>query len=1381
MRALSFCLALSLTGFVLTVTAQLDERGGTTIYPGAPPPDDAQLEERVKKTKHSLPWAETITRERSGVQGFGRETTIVTHTPKHKNTPAADYMPDVILNPTPAAELEERDMKPTHSLPWTETSTQHVPGLHGLPGYKHTWTITHHAEQTHVAEYLAEDTPLAAPSKTHSSKSGHMSINPSPPPFYVPPVIMRDDEAPVDADAAETAVRKTITIHNPFTKIKTHHEQRQVVRDDETLVDVDEAEAVARTMITNYPTVPSFRPKTVTHHEQREVVDDTSAHYAHGISGGIVVGASMTEYDSYDGVIGQHATRADAILPTDSAVTGHDAEGVSGDILAGASVSEFDIHDEAIGQRDTSSGPMDEAEYCLKYADDTTQCLQDVCDNHDMQVCHWPWDTDKRDDVSSDPKTMIKIVSTTHSTRSILHNIPYCLHGTEPECPTHLAQASPSTKAALPADADEDLHARDLGQPHSTVTSTITAASIQKPIETPHPSGFWDHVTSLFGSEDDDVETWVDENFDKRTAGPKPVSSFFLCPGPCTDCGSFESFVGNGAAPTPGTDFGAGHDEQHKRRLPADVLMSAGHASTMPHRQKRQASAQPTLAATSANSQGNAGPTATFTYEDDGTQTVTRYTQPSMATMIGSDTLIPTTDSDGNPGWVTRTGDWASSTTTATVPGLTGTKVITSSPVSVSVFTQTVTASPSSALSSSSVSTTTVTVSSSSAPSSSSVGGMTETVIANSSSALPTPTKVITTVTEVVFDPLRRCTRTMNPWLSTATVVNIADSEFNITKSTQKLNNGTVIVAPPSPQATLFPISRHKNFVQDLLNLALSADQLGDSDRGILNTDMDSLHKNQPHINWVVVAELAYVLRQSHQSIDRDLADKVSVLWVLTHPELSKRDDSDLVPITTPAPAVFKRGDHHKRHSSAHTVYDSTHGRPQPVTNGNNVTVWATPTNSFFDYPWAARQSHIPKPPACVKGNSEHDKTRCLYQKCMLKHYKPINITTAYPAAVLQDYGRDNTDYAYVTQSTSLTRPHWGTTIPGFTYYPLKPTVTLGGKNGQPTPAMVPDVPSVDINDAGWRHGWKHGGLMNKIGKLDDKYLKTYWDRFRSNKNFCWDQCTCCSACQREAKHRWWKNPLIWTLIGTLTLLLALALLACLCCGHLFRKYRRRRRQNQNPQKSWHDYVPAAVPYFGRRNRPQAVVIDPATGQPIATFATQTTEGHGIDPTLAAAGGVAAGAALANEKHEGGGNADTPAPATVVVTQAVPADDGRGTMGRKAEEGRSKVQFADGGAPVAPQQVVATAPTGQQVVVTAAPAPTPAPATTEQVVTSPAPAPAPASTEHVEPITAHHDGAYDGAYDGVPTGRQMADMGSMRGRKRNRNNGAQGDCLNIPF
>ncbi|SMR42778.1 unnamed protein product [Zymoseptoria tritici ST99CH_1E4] len=186
----------------------------------------------------------------------------------------------------------------------------------------------------------------------------------------------------------------------------------------------------------------------------------------------------------------------------------------------------------------------------------------------------------------------------------------------------------------------------------------------------------------------------------------------------------------------------------------------------------------------------------------------------------------------------------------------------------------------------------------------------------------------------------------------------------------------------------------------------------------------------------------------------------------------------------------------------------------------------------------------------------------------------------------------------------------------------------------------------------------------------------------------CYDEKSCydyCIADYEEHKH----GMKFWLLTVALPIGLLMLVALCCCGGLLHRKRRKQPVDEKNP------------------NAVQVVT-------------TQAVE------TPAAAGAAAAAAA------RGGGN---------------PA--GAGTMGRQAEEGRSRVHFPEEGAGGAGQTVT---PAGQ-----AAAAPV------EKVVQVPVTtAEKAAGAEHVEHVPGH-----DGA-DGHRTGSEMMDMGSLRGRKKNR-------------
>lgn len=759
--------------------------------------------------------------------------------------------------------------------------------------------------------------------------------------------------------------------------------------------------------------------------------------------------------------------------------------------------------------------------------------------------------------------------------------------------------------------------------------------------------------------------------------------------------------------------------------------------------------------------------TVTVTYEDDGTTTVTRYSQSAASdgpiatvTMISHDdtrqaTLIPTYDSAGNPLFITRTGNFASTTTTMTPPGLIDTRT----PI---------------------------------VP-----------VTATSTTTLPAVTKITTsTVTEMMF-PFQTCRKTFDPSLTTAVMANIGGKNVTITKATQMIGNNTQVVTKPVPHATLYPISSYQDFVFELLELATQMDAIDYGHRHILDSDMGSLRGQMPYVDWFKVAELAYILRQHHKAVDGDMASKVALMWVLERSEQSTTPSSNAALVTL-APKLLEARKHKSPALVATETFMNINGTVFPVhASATRLANGTMATAVPFDYNWAAQQEPIPTPPACQKSNKGiYNKRKCRYQECMLKHYKPIQIATVYPAAVLQDSGSDCTGYGYVTQSTRLVNAHFGTTKTHATYYPMKPTVTATKRDLQPTMAVVRDLPD--------GRGW--------------------WERIVHHPEgdpTCWNQATCCKECCKLTKHDPW-NLMMWASIAAAVLLTLIALLMAGCTGLLWRRHSRTKQSD--PNHSMLDHIPAAVPYFGRRNRQHAAnAVDPATGQPVGNGGSQQGGGGGgssVDPALAAAGGAAAGSALTSEKQNGGAGGGSGGQAGNAGGQtgnggqagsgaggAAGGDDGRGTMGRKAEEGRGKVSFADGGAAGAGQGggtgqaggagqtggasdagqaggdggrgLVTTTPSGEETN-TSAPADgatsttgdkaIPASGPTEQVVTTSTANPA--SDAHAEPVTAHHDGTYDA----FPTGRQMvapADMGSMRGRKKHRHNGGyNNDVLN---
>ncbi|KAK1816386.1 hypothetical protein LTR12_009165 [Friedmanniomyces endolithicus] len=435
-------------------------------------------------------------------------------------------------------------------------------------------------------------------------------------------------------------------------------------------------------------------------------------------------------------------------------------------------------------------------------------------------------------------------------------------------------------------------------------------------------------------------------------------------------------------------------------------------------------------------------------------------------------------------------------------------------------------------------------------------------------------------------------------------------------------------------------------------------------------------------------------------------------------------------------------------------VVTGTDGSPTtitrlPATVGN--TVYANMTTSLWDYAWAAQQTQIPDPPSCH--GPFRNKTQCRYQKCLQQHYKPMNMTTVFQAAKFDsECTRLNVQNPWYTQPTSLTTPHFGTTKEGMLYYPHAPTVV--SKKGSTWVAMATQKPTHDDG--------------KNIGPLNAAKAPS-----------CWDFHTCCAECHVKSRSTGWfgsfKHPfnfhkvLAYLMTAALLGLLGLLASCLLCCLPRFRNHRERRRR--------------AADEVARREK--VTVVDPAPG--VETVVVTTTPGQTIDPATAAA---ATGAAVVA--------------ANQATTSGADPNDGRGTMARRAEEGRGRVQFAPpppggggnnsvvtssgnnpGNDPAAgPGGQVATTVTpgsapdsSDKVTKTATPAEEEksepekaanaeqqkaevASGAPPQVVVTDASAPAGGAA----PVPVH-----DGVYEWPPTtGRQYGDVGSLRGRKRSK-------------
>ena len=340
-----------------------------------------------------------------------------------------------------------------------------------------------------------------------------------------------------------------------------------------------------------------------------------------------------------------------------------------------------------------------------------------------------------------------------------------------------------------------------------------------------------------------------------------------------------------------------------------------------------------------------------------------------------------------------------------------------------------------------------------------------------------------------------------------------------------------------------------------------------------------------------------------------------------------------------------------------------------------------------------------------------YNKTECAIEQCMWNYMKPIQITTVEPQ-VYPDFANGRMGYDYFTHSTHLDQVHWGTSELHGLYYP---TGTAQFKNG--TTHIIRHTPL---------------GMDDKERMQKGIHLAPH----------CSDVESCHDLCIRNRHHHginvghWWYYAL-----GVLFLVIVAGIfLCCLALG--------RRRRQKDPERRR-----AALTDKLRRKpteKPQEVVVNQVTGD------VTDTAGRPVDPATAATSAVvagpAAGAAAAENRAAGTG------------------DDGRGTTGRRAEEGRGRVNFADNEKPAdQPKTVIESHPAPEPA--SSAPAPAPAethapPPTTVTQATEAHPADT-HPAEHTEPTPVHDK---DGA-GGVGTGRQQPDIGSMRGRQRRRPEG----------
>jgi hypothetical protein len=494
----------------------------------------------------------------------------------------------------------------------------------------------------------------------------------------------------------------------------------------------------------------------------------------------------------------------------------------------------------------------------------------------------------------------------------------------------------------------------------------------------------------------------------------------------------------------------------------------------------------------------------------------------------------------------------------------------------------------------------------------------------------------------------------------------------------------------------------------------------------IADLTVEESRERYQDLDWKVISHFAWQVQKS-LALSYLQSMRFVLGFYLSHPYLflDNIEDTTCKHAHCDRPLMMMRG----RGSADVPPSTSTTAVPAHVHGNSDITAVPTTIGSIayvqnstliYDPEWAVLRTPMMNPPACTMGRKH--KKDCLYSKCLRDYYQPMNFTTVFQAIKVEDTCPKRTRFNnnnWYTQPTAVTTVHWGSKSNSGLYYPHTPTVTTD-KSGNVAVAMKTIMPEHDINK---------GRVLKAQGPPT-----------------CWNRHTCCEECHKWAHgHRnffRWDDPLDWHTVASWTWLgavagvpLGLASLSLFCCCLPLLKRRKSRVVNEKQQSS-----------------PESYVIQNAV--PIA-----------VTPTADAA-------------------------------TAPGSEAGQGTLGRRAEEGRGQVHFdepAKEAAAAASETAkfteeapkVFTTHTGETVALVAQAAEKTAEKTAgkpamvgekdESVPAKAAEVPEKA-VEHVETVPAPHDGASDAHQ----TGSQIADMGSMRGRKRNKQ-GGRPDLLNFKF
>lgn len=551
------------------------------------------------------------------------------------------------------------------------------------------------------------------------------------------------------------------------------------------------------------------------------------------------------------------------------------------------------------------------------------------------------------------------------------------------------------------------------------------------------------------------------------------------------------------------------------------------------------------------------------------------------------------------------------------------------------------------------------------------------------------------------------------PWEShgsvfttTQTVIDLGSTVLPFTGPMQTLGNSTFVAAPA---ATLYPFNPHCNIhlLKEMSDEMAHMDSTADRADALL----DHVTDETPYI--VAIAEQ---LRRQEPSLAFAIA--------LRYARMCMRQDAShagkIESICTRSSCHRHKGDCSISVCQHSTVEKRDSDRlPSPSLTMPAPCVGSTCT--------ALVVKPGPSPLACYDPfhfgedtpncNRTHpNKHACQIDHCLWKHLRPQNFTTVEQGMmVVREVTNGKTSLGtvldYFTHSTSVDgRPHWGITDASKTYGPMYLTSTL---DGVPRTSAVPVLPMTSSR-----------GFLNSLIHRIEHGKEHKW-----TTPSCWDDKSCYETCLREhdKKLPWGRiGMLVGAIFGAL-LLLSLLVLACAS----LHKRRKNRVAKQGHRDSGVDFLPTQP--MEQRTSAMPAMTNAGNAPGAAANPTAAGPATGTERVVVASG-------------------DAPAAAT---DGAQSAGEGRGTTARRAEEGRGRVRFPDG-----TEKTETTSVT-----------PASAPATAERVEVVPVPAGQPqhASAEHdghaeALPVPVQH---VDGASD-RHTGVEVVDMGSIRGRKRNR-------------